>query len=81
MITESNRISAALDLADKLWPEAGGSRSELLRKILEIGISAVEDQLAHGRAERRDAIKSAAGSLSGTWPKNWREAARAEWPE
>lgn len=80
MITETDRLSSALDAAATLWPEAKGDKGALLRRILEAGIETVEMRRA-GEAERfLRAVTLAAGSMTGVWPHTWREELRDEWP-
>lgn len=80
MITESDRIAEALKSAELLWPELRGDSSALLRKILETGMAEVQKSVATRAESRLGAISKAAGSLSGTWPSNWRDELRDEWP-
>jgi hypothetical protein len=80
MITESDRLAEALQIAAKLWPEANGDKGVLLRRILEIGVDAVERELAERDESRLGALSAAAGSLTGVWPVAWREELRDEWP-
>lgn len=81
MITETDRISAAIDLAAKTWPELRGDRAALLRKIVETGVQSLELEAQARDQERLLAIRAAAGSLSDVWSKNWREEMAEEWPE
>lgn len=80
MITESDRLAVAIELAAKLWPEELGERAQLVRHILEIGIQAVEAQANESEKARLDAIARAAGSLPSVWPNSWLEEARSDWP-
>jgi hypothetical protein len=81
MITESDSLARAIDDAARLWPEIKDERAELLRRLIERGIEAVEAEQNERLEARRKAIREAAGSLSGIWPANWREELRAGWPE
>lgn len=81
MITESDSLARAIDDAARLWPELKDERAELLRRLIERGIEAVEAEQNEHLEARRKAIREAAGSLSGIWPANWREELRAGWPE
>jgi len=80
MITESNRLSGALDEAALLWPEAKNDRGALLRKILDTGITAIEEEHKKRTQQRLDAVTQVAGSMPGVWPAHWREDLRDEWP-
>lgn len=80
MITESDRISEALEAASTLWPDLGADRGLLLRRILETGAEAIEQQVMARNENRRLAVAKSAGSLDGVWPANWRDELRDEWP-
>lgn len=81
MITESDAIARGIDQAALIWPEFADERAELLRKILECGIESLAIERDKSLQARREAVSQIAGSMSGTWPNNWREEFRAEWPE
>jgi hypothetical protein len=80
MITESDRITDALAVAETIWPELGRDRAALLRKILETGIDALEARVSERRAVRLAAVEESAGLLTDVWPANWREELSDEWP-
>jgi hypothetical protein len=80
MITESDRISQAVESASMIWPELQGDRSALLKRILESGVVLVEQQAKDLVTAKRKAIETAAGSMEGIWPANWRSELRDEWP-
>lgn len=80
MVTESDRLAAALDAAAELWPAEGHERAALLRRIIDAGIDAVDLRAAQRRETRSKAVSDAAGSLTEVWPENWREELRDEWP-
>lgn len=81
MITESDQIAEAIELAAKLQPELKDDRADLLRYIIQRGIEALDNEKNEAAEARKKAIQEVAGSLSGLWPENWRELMRAEWPE
>ena len=81
MITETDEIVAVLDAAALRWPDIADNRSDLIRKVL---IEMFPELRAHREDQveaRRQRIKANAGKLIDTWPENWREEMRAEWPE
>ena len=80
MITESDELSSALDVAADRWPELAGNRSKLLRKILEVGIDSLASSSETARKSRLEHINKIAGSMSDTWPANWKEELGADWP-
>lgn len=80
MITETDRLSGALDLAAGIWSDAGGDRGALLRKIIDTGVAAIEREAELRRVARSDTINRVAASFSSVWPAQWREELRDEWP-
>lgn len=81
MLTETDELGHALDAAAHIWPELGGNRGELLRRIVQVGSEMIEQRESERITRRRAAITSSAGTLSGLWPDGWRETMRNEWPE
>lgn len=81
MITETDEIAAAIDLAALVWPESRDDRAVLLRRMLEEGALAVRDLRETRRAERLAAIRETSGVLSGVYPPNAAQLLREEWPE
>lgn len=81
MITESDELGSALDIAAGRWPELAGNRSKLLRKILEVGIDSLASSSEKAKKSRLGHINKIAGSMSGTWPANWKEELSADWQE
>ena len=81
MITESDQLAEALDLAAKIYPDLRDERAELLRCLIERGIQSLDSEYTEKVESRKNAIREVAGSLSGVWPADWREQMRAEWPE
>lgn len=81
MITETDDIARALDVAARHWPHAKGKRSELLRLIINAGVKAVEDDEAQIAQMRAQAVQRLARDFDGMWPADWREQRDAEWPE
>ena len=80
MITETDRLAEALEVAAVLWPEARDNRGLLLRRILDAGMGVVEREDSDRLDFRRNAVKKVAGSVNGVWPAHWREDLRDEWP-
>ena len=80
MITETDRLSRALDLAEKIWPEQKGERAVLVRHILETGIQALEAQHEKNQQQTQSQIEATAGSLDQVWPPDWQHELRNEWP-
>jgi hypothetical protein len=80
MITETAEIERALDEAAALWPELGGDRPALLRRLIARGAHAVEAERAERLARRRDAIRETAGALTGVYPADAAQRLKDEWP-
>lgn len=80
MITETARLSSAIDHAAVLWPELADKRPLLLRKVLDLGVEQVEQSAAALANARQSQISRVAGSLEGVWPKDWRDELAADWP-
>ncbi|MDR2620641.1 MAG: hypothetical protein LBC29_05955 [Propionibacteriaceae bacterium] len=74
-ITETPEIAAALDIAALRWP--GKTRAELVRQVL---VESAEQMLASAEHRRR-MIEKYAGVFTGTYPADWDEQRKAEWPE
>lgn len=80
MITETDELSEALAHAERLWPELKGQRSQLLRKILEVGSEQLVKSANEEASERERLIQNLAGTLNDVWPANWREELADDWP-
>ena len=80
MITESDRITQALDAVAARWPELANDPGQQLRRVLEIGIEQLLAETAAIRAERAAALGKVAGSMPEVWPSSGREELRDEWP-
>jgi hypothetical protein len=80
MITETDEISVAIELAQQRWPELSADKGKLLRKMLEHSAGAIASEQAAARKHRLATIERLAGSLENVWPETWRDEARAEWP-
>ena len=81
VVTETDDIAAALDLAVKRWPEIAGSRSRLLVALVKEGAKRVEEQEESALEKRLRATTEAAGSLTGTFPPGYLEELRKDWPQ
>lgn len=80
MITESDDVAAALELAKARWPELSNDKGKLLKKMLEFSALAIAREMDLKRNSRLSKIEDIAGSMPDVWPENWREEARSEWP-
>ena len=80
MITESDALARALDEAALLWPEFANERAELLRRLIDRGIQAVESEFDEKTTKRQKAVLEVVGSMSGLWPEGYLDQLRSEWP-
>jgi hypothetical protein len=80
MITETDQLSEALSQAGKLWPELAGQRTLLLRKVLEVGVQAIQEEASRKSKNRISSVEKLAGSMNGVWPANWKEEMAKDWP-
>ncbi|NLG21750.1 MAG: hypothetical protein GX555_10040 [Actinomycetales bacterium] len=81
LVTETDDLLAALDLAARTWPEER-SRARLLTRLALLGRASLEGQSPESRLTRRTtALRQHAGQFAGMFPPGYREALRDEWPE
>lgn len=78
-VTETERVSVALDAAEQRWP--GERRSELLRRLIEAGHEALAASEQDQRRRREQAVEATAGALEGAYPDGYLERLRQQWPE
>jgi hypothetical protein len=81
MITETDEVAAALEAAERRWPEDRKSRAKLLLRLVHAGHEALRDQAADEAAARREAIRRTRGALSGVYGPNYLAELRRDWPE
>ncbi len=81
MITETDDIARAIDLAAETWPQLANDRTALLKRLILKGVEAIQLERAEQQMKRLDAISEASGLYVGIWPANWRDEMRNEWPE
>jgi len=80
MVTESDRLAEALDVAAEMWPDERAERGALLRRVIDAGIETLQREAIERRETRIRAVSVAAGSFAGLWPAGWRDESRDEWP-
>lgn len=81
MITETENVAQALEVAAEAWPEHRGDKGALLKMLLATGKESLESKKQLQRIMRIQAIQEAANKFEGVWPSNWREEVQGEWPE
>jgi hypothetical protein len=82
MITETDDIAIAIDLAAEVWGKECPERADLLRKLIAKGAEAVEAERQQKQAQRMAAVAElSSGKFDGIWPEGWYEEYKNEWPE
>ena len=81
MVTETDRLRYALDVAARLYPECGGNRSALLRRLLDQGIDSVLEHESVIVDSRVGSLEELSRQMTDVWPEGWRNERLAEWPE
>lgn len=81
LITETDRVVAALDAAAERWPEDRDNRPRLLLRLLEEGHRAVTAERSRRTDRHRAAVAETSGALTGAYGSGYLDDLRAEWPE
>lgn len=76
-IVETNEISRALKAAARRWPDDRERPEKLLLDLIREGHRAITT----GVEDRRAAISTAGGALTGSYPDGYLEQLREDWPE
>jgi len=77
-VTETDELTAALDLAASRWPTL--SRSQLLARLALEGHRAAQRAQDERRQRRLAAIRRHSGMLKGFYEPNYLHELRQEWP-
>jgi hypothetical protein len=80
VLTETDELAAALELAAKRWPQDAGSGSKLLLRLVRAGEQALGQERAQARARRREAVRHTHGQFRGLYEPGYLERLRDEWP-
>jgi len=80
VITETDEVARALDLAAERWPEARPNRTRLLLRLVEEGGRAVAQDEEQAAARRREAITRTSGALTGLYGPGYLDELRGDWP-
>lgn len=80
LITETEQVAQALDDAAKRWPAESGNRAKLLLHLVEEGHRSVVGQHERSLRERREAVASTSGALTGLYGEGYLGELREDWP-
>lgn len=75
-LTDTGELSELLDAAQRRWPDVTDRKSLLLRLATTGG-----ETIAAAAADRRAAVASTAGALSGVYEPGELQRLREDWPE
>ena len=78
-VTETSDVQKWLDDTALIWPDALGNRNVLAKRLMAAGYAQVTDAQTQQVGQRRQAIRSASGSMPGLWPAGWYADYKDEW--
>ncbi|MCL2089986.1 MAG: hypothetical protein FWH11_01975 [Micrococcales bacterium] len=74
VVTDTAEVAAALDVAQRRWPDL--SRSRALLRLVTVGAQRLDaEEETHAEAVR------ALSQFAGTYPEGYLDQLRAEWPQ
>lgn len=80
MITETDEVARALHDAARQWPQDRERPTKLLLDLVREGHRAITQDAERTATDRRAAIQRTSGALSGTYPADYLEQLRGDWP-
>ncbi|MGO9955187.1 MAG: hypothetical protein ACLP50_04315 [Solirubrobacteraceae bacterium] len=80
VLTETDELAGALELAAHRWPEDADSRSRLLRRLVQAGGHALNAEQEQARARRRQAVARTHGQFRDVYGPDYLKRLRDEWP-
>jgi len=80
VLTETDELAEALELAARRWPEVADSRPQLLRRLVQAGEQALNAEREQARARRRQAVTRTHGQFRGVYGPEYLKELRDEWP-
>lgn len=79
MITETDEVAKAINLAAKQWPADRRSRSKLLLHLIDEGYHTIRTNQERRKAAWNETLESTSGTFD--YGPNYLEELRKEWPE
>ena len=79
-ITETDEVSRALKDAARRWPDESQRPGRLLLDLIREGHRAIATDAERTAADRRAAIERTGGALTGSYPADYLEQLRRDWP-
>jgi hypothetical protein len=80
-ITETDDVAHALRDAARQWPDDRERPAKLLLDLIGEGHRAIAPHAERAGADRRAAIESTGGALTGSYPAGYLKRLRGDWPE
>ena len=81
MITETDPVAQALEVAADAWPEHREDKSTLIKLLLATGKDFLETQKQVQKESRLKAIRDVSRQFADVWPPNWQDEVKVEWPD
>ena len=81
LLTESDRLREALEIAQRQWPEDAGRPTALLLRLIDAGRREIDSVHSAQRADRLAAIDRLGQGLEGSYSVGYLADLREEWPE
>jgi len=78
-VTETAALARALELAEQEWP--GEPRSRLIERLATAGAAQLEADHVERRRKRMAVLDEMRDMFTGTFPPNYLEDLRKDWPE
>jgi hypothetical protein len=81
VITESDEVTQALDVAAKRWPEDRDRPAKLVLHLIREGCRAVGETTGQIATDRKKALRRTSGLLTGVYGPGYLDRLRRDWPE